>query len=342
MSDVALDRTDHRSDQRRGDGSVIIYILGTEDERRVKIGKTTQRAATRRRQHEKAGDPGRHEDLRFLAGIIGMDSDETAIHNYWKKRGYQYVNPNNGSSSREWFDVTRGDELLDWVRWLRQQWFVARSEDDVDGLERVPSEGWLPKPHFSLSRPMQLELGSWASLMDPPITGDDFYTHAPIIEAAREAMGGIDLDPASCPDANDVVRAAKFHTFNTNGLAHHWSGRVWCNPPFGKWELWGPKIVQEWHSGDVEQMCVLMSSRASTAKCNAALVAESDAVFIPNQRYPFWGMKAGSPDEGHPIFYFGPNRERFAEAFMPLGTVAYTFKSGAEESSPVPNLADTA
>lgn len=36
---------------------------------------------------------------------------------------------------------------------------------------------------------------------------EEYYTPAPIVEAAREVLGGIDLDPASCDMAQETVRA---------------------------------------------------------------------------------------------------------------------------------------
>jgi hypothetical protein len=75
---------------------------------------------------------------------------------------------------------------------------------------------------------------------------NEFYTPSHIIEIARACMGGIDLDPASCAVANETVKAATFYDIKQDGLKKPWFGRVWLNPPYGKfWPQFVRRAVEE-------------------------------------------------------------------------------------------------
>ena len=67
---------------------------------------------------------------------------------------------------------------------------------------------------------------------------DDWWTPPPIIDAARASMGGIDLDPASCSEANETVAAARWIGPPDDGLSRAWGGKVWVNPPFSQGARW--------------------------------------------------------------------------------------------------------
>ena len=58
-------------------------------------------------------------------------------------------------------------------------------------------------------------------------SGDnEYYTPARYIDAAREVMGSIDLDPATCEMAQQTVGAATYFTAEANGLDKEWRGRL--------------------------------------------------------------------------------------------------------------------
>lgn len=61
----------------------------------------------------------------------------------------------------------------------------------------------------------------------------EHYTPKRIVDAAHEALGWIDLDPASCEEANKTVEAAAYFTRELDGYTKEWHGRVFLNPPGG-------------------------------------------------------------------------------------------------------------
>lgn len=63
----------------------------------------------------------------------------------------------------------------------------------------------------------------------------EHFTPPSYVEAARKALGGIDLDPATCLLANEYIRAKRIYTAEDNGFLKPWKARrVFLNPPGGK------------------------------------------------------------------------------------------------------------
>jgi hypothetical protein len=309
-----------------------IYFLGINGER-VRIGHSRQSRTKRQHQHARgARGLGFDVDVVELCEVRGKVSDESGVHGYFDHLRI--------SGEQELFEPAI--ELIEYVHWLRDQWWVSvpqLTDQERDALPVVDATHWLPAPVrrkplpdiepppplFRNQPPIERALFDFG---DRTITGDDFYTSDLIIAAVHALMGGIDLDPASHAIANRVVKATRFFSVADNGLHQSWSGRVWLNPPFSAWKCWVPKVIDEWRSGRISEMCVLSAMRTVTAQYFADLLAECDAVCIIRGRIKFWGGVAGdSPDDGHAIYYFGQDRQRFRDEFSQLGTVFYGAKS---------------
>lgn len=298
---------------RPADGLMWIYF-GNVDDKRIKVGKTSN--PERRFAQHKSGKLGQSIPFEPLCWLRGQASDESYIKRYFADCAVQ------GES--EVFHPT--EKLLDYIRWLREQYYVAipdLSHQELEAVCVVDSSHWLPNESNRKPMPCGVLPGVYGAFCLPPrnSTADDYYTNQIVIDAARKVLGSIDLDPASHPMANKVVNAKRFFTRRDNGLSQRWSGNVWCNPPFGGWKDWVPKIVREWTRGNVEAMCVLSAMRTLTAQYFSPLLQESCAVCIMHGRIRFWGRLAGdSPDDGHAVFYFGNDTAKFDAAFSELGT----------------------
>ena len=62
-----------------------------------------------------------------------------------------------------------------------------------------------------------------------PVAGKDEWLTPPEI---LYALGAFDLDPCS-PISRPWPTASRHLTIMDDGLKQRWSGRVWCNPPYG-------------------------------------------------------------------------------------------------------------
>ena len=154
---------------------------------------------------------------------------------------------------------------------------------------------------------------------------NEWYTPPDYIDRARAAMGGIDLDPASCDVAQRTVKATKHYTVNDDGLSLPWFGRVWMNPPYSS-DLIGKfcsRLVESYQSGDVTAACVLVNNATDTAWF-ALLSQCASAVCFPRGRVRFLdasGRPIGAPLQGQAVVYLGKDPAGFAGAFHGLGRV---------------------
>lgn len=141
---------------------------------------------------------------------------------------------------------------------------------------------------------------------------NEWYTPAEYIEVARQAMGGIDTDPASNDIANKTVKADVYYTSETNGLDKDWYGNVWLNPPYSQplIQQFADKLVDEYKKGNVKQACVLVNNATET-KWFRTIASVSSYIWFTAGRVKFIdkdGNASGAPLQGQAFLYIGEGK----------------------------------
>jgi hypothetical protein len=156
----------------------------------------------------------------------------------------------------------------------------------------------------------------------------EWYTPARYIEAARKALGKIDLDPASSAQANETVKATEFFTREQDGLEREWKGRAFLNPPYGKSQDHGSfagafcdKAIAEYESGNLDA-CIILVNSVHSQQWQARLF--DFVICFVDHRIQF--VAADGEENKNPTFpnmfvYLGPDAKRFARVFGTLGYV---------------------
>jgi phage N-6-adenine-methyltransferase len=153
---------------------------------------------------------------------------------------------------------------------------------------------------------------------------NEWYTPADYIDAARQVLGGIDLDPASSTEANTVVQAHRYYTRADDGLTQAWHGRVWLNPPYARplVDQFCAKLAASVTAGTVSAAIVLVNNATET-EWFRTVSAVAAAVCFPQRRVHFVRPEgdAGGPLQGQAILYIGAEIGRFSAGFARFGDV---------------------
>jgi hypothetical protein len=159
---------------------------------------------------------------------------------------------------------------------------------------------------------------------------NEWYTPSDYVDAARELMGAIDLDPASNPLANETVQAARYFVQEDDGLAQTWYGRVFLNPPYGvtggesNAGVWARKLITEYRAGNVSEAVLLVNANTERKWFNPLW---DFPICFTDHRIQFYtpdGVGA-QPVDGNALVYLGMNVRGFVDVFSRFGEVAGSF-----------------
>jgi hypothetical protein len=154
----------------------------------------------------------------------------------------------------------------------------------------------------------------------------EYFAPPEILVRVRATFGGtIDLDPASCEKAQEIVKAARFYTVNDDGLAQPWFGTVFCNPP-AAWPHvanFAGKFITEYTVGHTKAE-IMLTHNSSDTGWYRQLLDNCHALCIVRGRIRFLGpdgRECGSPPQGQNIFYIGSDPATFAQHFADVGRI---------------------
>ena len=178
---------------------------------------------------------------------------------------------------------------------------------------RVKAKQTLQRQHARL-RHLQQESFEW-------------YTPKKYVEAARNVLGEIDLDPASSEQANRIVQAKLFYDQTRDGLTQTWKAqKVWLNPPYCKQgstsnqDRWTAKLLTEYKAGNVKEAILLVTAATETTWFHR--LYQFPMCFVKGRiQFTTPTGKKGGATKGSIFVYVGRQPEKFRQVFARFGVV---------------------
>ena len=150
----------------------------------------------------------------------------------------------------------------------------------------------------------------------------EWYTPALYVDAAREVMGRIDLDPASNDEANEIVKAGTYYTEEMDGLSQEWFGNVWLNPPYGSaCRAFIERTITLKIEGRIDQAVILVNANSNDTGWFRPLW--DHLLCFTYGRVNFYGPNGqeSGPTHGSCFVYLGDRSEEFKRVFSKIGAV---------------------
>lgn len=305
-----------------------IYVFGERSGRDIKIGKTGENDLRARLRGINA-DQTTDERYEIIAGVRGTSNEEKILKNLFTMR--------SGKGNRtEYFEPT--PDLVEYANWLRAQWFTTHDgAEPGDSMTVADPSFWLPEDHRRIAPPVldpdkliqdydslhsNLSGTAWSWMVNPQASIQDYFTPTELIDAARTAMGDIDLDAASHYLANKAHRVPDYFHVNRSAFENPWHGRVWLNPPYGDNAPWWREIERYIGTGEVEQLCMLSPMWTFGTRIARPVMELSSAFLVLTPTPKFWGNS--NPERTgknlpHAVMYIGDHPDRFLKAFQEFG-----------------------
>jgi site-specific DNA-methyltransferase (adenine-specific) len=137
------------------------------------------------------------------------------------------------------------------------------------------------------------------------LSASDNWTTPPDLFARLNARyGPFTLDP--CATAENTT-CPNYFTFDQDGLAQRWTGRVFCNPPYGRRQTgaWLKKAYESVQAGDCEIAVLLIPSRTSTRAWHD-YVTKGEFEFL-DRRLRFGNCDGGAPFDSAVVVFRNTN-----------------------------------
>jgi len=153
----------------------------------------------------------------------------------------------------------------------------------------------------------------------------EWFTPEKFVNSSRNVMGSIDLDPASCASANEVIRATAYFDKASDGLKQPWNGNVFLNPPYGRGGQsdWTKKLIKEYENQNITSAICLVNS-ATGNKWFQPLWQYP--ICFPTGRIKFISPVEGtkvkhSPTHSNAFVYLGEDVDAFINEFKQYGPI---------------------
>jgi len=119
----------------------------------------------------------------------------------------------------------------------------------------------------------------------------EWGTPADLFTKLTVEYGGFDLDVCATVEN---AKCSRFFTREEDGLQQPWTGRCWCNPPYGRTiRDWLRKAWQSVSEGGAELVVCLIPARTDTAWWHS-YVSQGEVRFLPG-RIKFVGGQHAAP-----------------------------------------------